>query len=74
MLTLDETVFVEHKVGIGEQDSFKLVQAVAAFANTAGGWVLLGVENGKIIANGDSLWAARTPSLWSTWCETGCGA
>jgi hypothetical protein len=57
MLGLSETLFVEHKLGIREEDSFKLIQAMAAFANTAGGWVLLGVENGKVVANGNCLWA-----------------
>jgi hypothetical protein len=57
MLGLSETLFVEHKRGIGEEESFKLLEAVAAFANTAGGWILLGVENGEVVASVDSLWA-----------------
>jgi hypothetical protein len=57
MLDLGESLFVEHKGGIGENESFKLLQAIAAFANTAGGWVLLGVEHGRIVASGDSPWA-----------------
>jgi hypothetical protein len=56
MLGLDETLFVEHKKGIGKDDSFKLVQAVAAFANTAGGWILVGVHEGKVVTGSeDSL-------------------
>lgn len=56
MLELDETLFIEHKLDL-EKGSVKLMQAVAGFANTAGGWVLLGVSNGKIVATSDSLWA-----------------
>jgi len=47
MLDLDETLFVEHKRGAGEEGAYGLVKAVAAFANTLGGWVLLGVHGGK---------------------------
>lgn len=47
MLALDETLFVEHKRGVGDEGAFGLVKAVAAFANTLGGWVLLGVHEGK---------------------------
>jgi hypothetical protein len=58
MLTLDETLFIEHKRGIGEPaNSFKLRQAVASFANTAGGWLLLGVANGRVVADSGSPWA-----------------
>jgi hypothetical protein len=58
MLRLDETLFIEHKSGIGEPaNSFKLRQAVASFANTAGGWLLLGVANGRVVADSRSLWA-----------------
>lgn len=48
MLTLDETLFVEHKRSIGAEpdESFNLAKAVASFANTAGGWLLLGVHGG----------------------------
>jgi predicted HTH transcriptional regulator len=49
MLSLDETLFVEHKAGMGDKESFKVLQAIAAFANTAGGWLLVGVHGGKII-------------------------
>jgi hypothetical protein len=57
MLTLDETLFIEHKSGIGEPaSSFKLRQAVASFANTAGGWLLVGVANGRVIADSNSPW------------------
>jgi Putative DNA-binding domain len=49
MLELDETLFVEHKGDIGEDKDalYGLVSAVAAFANTYGGWLLIGVTNRK---------------------------
>jgi schlafen family protein len=56
MLGLDETLFVEHKSGIGADSAYKLMQAVAAFANTLGGWLLIGVHNGKPMG-GDAAWA-----------------
>lgn len=59
MLGLSETLFVEHKRGIGQEESFKLVEAIAAFANTAGGWILLGVDDGDVVATTDSLWACE---------------
>jgi Putative DNA-binding domain len=46
MLELDETLFVEHKRDLGEDSNYGLAKAVSAFANTLGGWLLLGVENG----------------------------
>jgi Putative DNA-binding domain len=55
MLDLDESLFVEHKRGF-DHDAFKLRQAVAAFANTAGGWILVGVENGNILPDGQRDW------------------
>jgi hypothetical protein len=47
MLELDETLFVEHKADIGELTNYGLAKAICAFANTLGGWLLLGVKNGK---------------------------
>lgn len=47
MLELDETLFVEHKGDLGEETNYQLAKSVAAFANTLGGWLLLGVKNGK---------------------------
>ena len=47
MLELDETLFVEHKSGVGDNTTHGLMKAVASFANTLGGWVLLGVKDGK---------------------------
>jgi len=51
MLELDETIFIEHKSGVGEDTSHQLMKAVSAFANTVGGWVLLGVRGGKIFGD-----------------------
>jgi hypothetical protein len=45
MLELEETLFVEHKSGVSEDVPHGLMKAVSSFANTLGGWVLLGVEN-----------------------------
>lgn len=45
MLELDETLFVEHKADIGEESAYQLVRAVASFANTVGGWLLIGVTD-----------------------------
>jgi hypothetical protein len=45
MLELDETLFVEHKTDIGQDSAHGVVRAVAAFANTVGGWLLIGVTN-----------------------------
>jgi Putative DNA-binding domain len=47
MLTLDETLFVEHKADLGDQSSHQLARSVSAFANTLGGWLLIGVTDGK---------------------------
>lgn len=60
MLELDETLFVEHKSDIGTDTVYKLVQAVAAFANTLGGWLLIGVHNGKLVGD-DAAWAGAGP-------------
>jgi hypothetical protein len=46
MLTLDETLFVEHKTDLGDQSSHQLARSVSAFANTMGGWLLIGVTDG----------------------------
>ena len=54
MLSLDETLFVAHKAGIGEKESFKILQAIAAFANTAGG----GYSSGYMAER-----SSRAPSL-----------
>jgi hypothetical protein len=47
MLDLDETLFVEHKRSTADEGTSGLVRAISAFANTLGGWVLLGVHEKK---------------------------
>jgi len=47
MLELDESLFVEHKSDLGDETNYGLAKAISAFANTLGGWLLLGVTNGK---------------------------
>lgn len=47
MLELDESLFVEHKGDLGDESNYGLAKAISAFANTLGGWLLLGVTNGK---------------------------
>lgn len=64
MLDLNETLFVEHKRSIGNDKGsvYGLVSNVAAFANTLGGWLLIGVQNGK--PTGNLEWAQEdAPSL-----------
>lgn len=39
----DETLFVEHKSSL-EGPGYKVAEAVASFANTLGGWVLVGLD------------------------------
>jgi hypothetical protein len=47
MLELDESLFVEHKGDLGDESNYGLAKAISAFANTLGGWLLLGVTNGR---------------------------
>ncbi|MGN6256810.1 MAG: AlbA family DNA-binding domain-containing protein [Solirubrobacterales bacterium] len=56
LLELDETLFVEHKTDIGKNDAMQIVKAVTSFANTVGGWLLIGVQNGAPTAS-DAAWA-----------------
>jgi Putative DNA-binding domain len=56
MLELDETLFVEHKSEIGKDTAYGLVKAVASFANTVGGWLLVGVRGGKPLGS-QAEWA-----------------
>ncbi|HEX3678854.1 MAG TPA: ATP-binding protein [Galbitalea sp.] len=49
MLQLDETLYVEHKRGIGKDEAFQIVKAVASFANTAGGWLLIWVHKSAVV-------------------------
>lgn len=46
LLAESETLFVEHKADIAKGDGYQLAKAVASFANTLGGWVLVGVKDG----------------------------
>jgi len=63
MLTLDESLFVEHKSGVGEESAHGLVKAVGSFANTLGGWVLLGVQGGKPLAEPPDWSRQASPPL-----------
>jgi hypothetical protein len=63
MLELDETLFVEHKSGIGSEDSFGLAKAVASFANTIGGWLLVGVRDGAPLGTEEQWAASGAPTL-----------
>jgi hypothetical protein len=56
MLELDETLFVEHKSDLRSGSVYGLVSAVASFANTLGGWLLVRVHGGKPVAD-PGVWA-----------------
>jgi len=48
MLKENETLFVEHKGNLRpEGDAYNVAKAISAFANTLGGWVLIGVTEGS---------------------------
>jgi predicted HTH transcriptional regulator len=65
MLELDESLFVEHKSDIGEDSQYQIAKAVSAFANTLGGWLLIGVHEGsRLEANHGGQPAI--PRLWLT--------
>jgi Putative DNA-binding domain len=55
MLAENETLFVEHKGGLGGQ-GFQIAKAVCSFANTLGGWVLVGVTAGQPNAGEPGGW------------------
>jgi Putative DNA-binding domain len=63
MLELDETLFVEHKSDVHPDHAYNLASAVASFANTLGGWLLLGVRDGKPIAEPGSWFDPSGPPL-----------
>lgn len=44
-----ETLFVECKSGIAAGDGYAIAKAVASLANTLGGWVLIGVDDGGTV-------------------------
>ena len=45
MFELDETLFVEHKSDLNADSAHQLTRAVASFANTMCGWLLIGVRD-----------------------------
>jgi hypothetical protein len=55
MLDENETLFVEHKQAFGGE-SFQIAKAMCSFANTLGGWVLVGVTNGTPNAGTPGGW------------------
>ena len=60
MLNLDETLFVEHKSDLRAESAHGIVEAIASFANTLGGWLLIGVHNGKPLSE-PGRWASGPP-------------
>jgi hypothetical protein len=56
MLELDETLFVEHKGDLRSEGAYNLTRGIASFANTLGGWLLVGVRDGKPIGE-PGAWA-----------------
>lgn len=56
LLAEGETLFVEHKADIKKGEGFQLAKASASFANTMGGWILVGVKGGVI----DPTWTPPT--------------
>ncbi len=48
MLREGETLFVEFKKDIAKGTGFQIAKAAASFANTLGGWILVGVQNGQL--------------------------
>jgi hypothetical protein len=63
MLTLDETLFVEHKSDLRPDSAYGLASSVASFANTLGGWLLLGVRDGRPSAEPGSWFDPSGPPL-----------
>jgi hypothetical protein len=49
LLAEGETLFVEHKRDIAKGAGFQIAKAAASFANTLGGWILIGVQGGQVI-------------------------
>lgn len=56
MLKESETLFVEHKSALREEQ-FNLVKAAASFANGLGGWILIGVRDGAVVSGKPGEWA-----------------
>ena len=63
MLELDETLFVEHKSDLHPDHAYNLASTVASFANTLGGWLLLGVRNGKPVTEPGNWFDPSGPPL-----------
>jgi hypothetical protein len=51
LLAENETLFAEHKSDIAKGEGYQLAKAAASFANTLGGWILIGVRDGNPISN-----------------------
>ena len=49
MLAEGETLFVEHKKDIAKGEGFQVAKAASSLANTLGGWILIGVQGGRIL-------------------------
>jgi hypothetical protein len=45
VLAENESLFVEHKTDIAKGEGYQLAKAAASFANTLGGWILVGVND-----------------------------
>jgi hypothetical protein len=52
----NETLFVEHKSALREPEQFNVVKAAASFANGLGGWILIGVRDGVLVAGQEGEW------------------
>jgi predicted HTH transcriptional regulator len=63
MLELYETLFVEHKSDISQESAHGLVRAVASFANTVGGWLLIGVKDSRPTGAAMRWTASDAPTL-----------
>ena len=60
MLEEGETLFVEHKTAL-RGEGFQVAKAICSFANTLGGWVLLGVTDAQPNAGAANGWKAVAP-------------
>ncbi|MDQ3092820.1 MAG: ATP-binding protein [Actinomycetota bacterium] len=48
MLREGETLFVEFKKDVAKGTGFQIAKAAGSFANTLGGWILVGVQDGRV--------------------------
>lgn len=48
MLHEGESLFFEHKKDMAQGSGFQIAKAAASFANTLGGWLLVGVERNEV--------------------------